>query len=400
MLQGLETLPNLAHTSWLGETERIVARYGWSVENGTTFDPVLLAAILEGVDKWRRTDDQGKTFEAAESFIKTPCQNFIDSHIFEGLGNIDYILDPALLVAADATVTCTAFFESGCRFIKPLDDETIQFADQTVVHVLSDGLEVSDFRKRAFKQLLPGLDTWHDGDLVAARDGYVAGMDMLWTESPLQSDALRIRVQRGQIKKDQVSYTTIRENPFNSITFAGPRVPAFDAVNGLILPEVGWQHPIKDRAYSFETSASSHGTRIEVKHYMTYANNLGKSVSRRKASWICAIGVLATATHMDLESQMTAFLNRSLAVRLTQQLLAKDVCWVEPFSAPKMDRGARTLMRTGTDRKVKIFGAGVCNEVRETCCHIIIRHRSPLLQCIERAESKMGQNEMSWVIVD
>lgn len=120
-----------------------------------------------------------KTFERAALCIKTPCQDFINSYISEDQVEIDYILDPALFVAADATVTCTAFFESGGRFIKPLDDETIQFADQTVIHVLSDGLEVSEFRKCASKQLLPGLDTWHDGDLVVARDGYVAGMDIL-----------------------------------------------------------------------------------------------------------------------------------------------------------------------------------------------------------------------------
>jgi hypothetical protein len=392
-------LADLAHTSWLAATERIVTSYGWSDEEGAKFDPGLLAAILEGVDKWRRASGLERTFEEAESSIKTPCQNFINSYIPEERVEIDYILDPALFVAADATVTCTAFFESGGRFIKPLDDETLQFADQTVIHVLSDGLEVSDFRKRAFKQLLPGLDTWHDGDLVVARDGYVAGMDMLWTESARHSDALSIRMQRGQIKKDQVTYNSIRENPFNSITFAGPRVPAFDAVKGLVMPEVGWQHPIKDRTYSFETSASIHGTRIEIKHYMTYTDSLSKSVQRRKASWICAIGVMATAAHMDLESQMTATLNKSLNVRTTQ-LLAKDVCWTDPFSSPEMDRGVRTLMRTGADNKVKIFGAGVCNELRKICCHIIIRHRSPLSQCIERAESSMDHNETSWIIVD
>ena len=227
----------------------------------------------------------------------------------------------------------------------------------------------------------------------------MAGMDILWTESSRHSDVLRIRMKRGQIRKDQVPYSSIRESPFNSIFFAGPRVPAFDAVKGLIMPEVGWQHPIKDRVYSFETSASTYGTRIELKHYMTYSYSLGKSTQRRKASWISAIAVLATATHLDLESQMTASLNQSLNVRMTQQLLAKDVCWTDPYFSPEMDRGRRTLMRVGADNKVKIFGAGGCNELRKTCCHIIIRHRSPLIQCIERAESRIDHNEVSWVIV-
>lgn len=132
-------LSDLAHTSWLAATEQIVTGYGWRVEEGAKFNPGLLAAILEGVDKWRRRNWHERTFEEAEAFIKTPCQNFINSYIPEEQVEIDYILDPALFVAADATVTCTASFENGGRFIKPLDDQTIQFADQTVIHVLQMG---------------------------------------------------------------------------------------------------------------------------------------------------------------------------------------------------------------------------------------------------------------------
>jgi hypothetical protein len=106
------------------------------------------------------------------SFIKNPCWDFLESCLSEEEIEIDYVLHPALFVAADATVTCTAFFEDGGRLIRPLDHQTIRFAEETVMDVLSYGLELSDFRERAFKQLLPGLDTWHDGDLVVARDGH------------------------------------------------------------------------------------------------------------------------------------------------------------------------------------------------------------------------------------
>jgi len=395
-------LASIAQNSWLATTERIVTSYGWNDDRGAEFDPGLLMAILERVDRWRRTSRQesGRTFEEAEKCVKEPCQAFIDSYFSGERVEVDYILDPALFVAADAAVTCSAFYENGGRFIKPLDDETLQFADETVVHILSDGIEVSEFRKRAFKQLLPGLDTWHNGDLVVARDGYVAGMNMLWLESTRHSAALSIRVQGGQIKKDQVTYNSIRENPFNSIVFAGPRVPAFDAVKGLVMPEVGWQHPIKDRTYTFETSASVQGTRIDIKHYMVYTDSLSKLLQRRKASWISAINVLATAIHMDLESQLTAKLSEGLNMRITQQLITKDVCWTDPFSSPTVDRGVRTLMRTGANNKVKIFGAGACNEPREVCCQIVIRHQSPLLQCIEKAESNANNEIKSWIVVD
>ena len=225
-------------------------------------------------------------------------------------------------------------------------------------------------------------------------------MNILWQLSCQSSGALSIRVQRGQIKKDQVTYNSIRENPFNSIVFAGPRVPAFDPVRGLVLPEVGWQHPIKDSAYTFETSASIHGTRIEIKQYMMYTGALSNLPQRRKASWISAINILATAIHMDLESQNMASFNEALNLTISNQLISKDVCWTDPFSSPKIEPGARTLIRTGTNPKVKIFGAGACNEPRDLCCHIVIRHRSPLLQCIHKAESCMCDEKRSWIVVD
>lgn len=259
---------------------------------------------------------------------------------------------------------------------------------------------MSDFRKSAFEQLFPGLDTWHDGDLVVARDGDVAGMNRLWTEVARHSDALSIRMQRGQINKDQGTYNSICEIPCNdTMLLISPRIPAFDAVTGLVTPE---EPEIGNEAYSFETFAAVRGTRIEIKHYMKYTASSDKSVHRRKASWICAISVLATATHLDIESQMTATLNKSLNVRLTQQLQAKRVYWIGPFSQPITSSEVRTLIRTGADNKVTIFATGLCigESLRGPCCRIIIRHRSPLLQCIERAESSIDHTERSWVILD
>ncbi|KIW18621.1 hypothetical protein PV08_02910 [Exophiala spinifera] len=396
------SLADVAHTLWLAKVERIVIDYGWSAEDGASFDPGLLAAILKVVDDWRRGIPLSMVnVEDVVSPIKHLCRNFILSCISEAGVETDYVLDPALYVAADAAVTCTTFFERGSRFIKPLDHEILEFADFTVANVLSGGLEVSDFRKHAFRQLLPGLDTWHDCDLVVARDGYVAGMDILWTESAGHPDALKIRMQLGQIKKDQVLYSSIREAPFVSRALNLSTVPAFDAVKGFVMPEVGWQHPIKDRLYSFDTFASTNGTRLELKHYMRYTDSLTKSAQRRKASWVSAIDVLATATHLDLESQMTASLSNTLNMRLTRQLLG-NVYWADPFSEPNLDRGMRILIRAGpVYNKVKIFGAGICNEAQhKVCCQIFIRHRSPLLQCIERAESARLRDDCSWVIVD
>lgn len=398
---------------WLAAVGRRVTSYGWADSDGAKFDTALLKTITDGADAWatwRSREENAlnsyensyerRSLEWAEQSIKAPCRSFIKSYFPGEKVESDYILDPALFIAADASVTCTTFFQNGGRFINPMDAETLRFADRTVALILSHGLEASDFREKAFKQLLLGLDTWRNSNLVVARDGYVASMNILWAESPWQSEAFSIRVQKGQIRKDQVNYEFVCESPFTSFASENPRVPAFDAVRGIMMPDIGWQHPIKDRAYVFETMASVHGSRVEVKHYMTYVDFLSKLPRKRIASWISTAEVIAMATHLDVESQLTASLEESLNRRLTQQLISKDVCWTKPFSSPSVDCEVRTLMRTGANRKVKVFGAAFCNERREACCHIIIRHRSPLLQCISTAESKISPRSSSWIIVD
>jgi hypothetical protein len=389
-------LTSIVPTTWLARIEQVITTYGWNDDERAGCDPGLLAAILQGVDYWGKHPG----LRDLANCVKEPCLAFIQSYFPEENVKVDYILDPAFFIAADVTVTSTAFFDDGSRFIKLLDDETVQFANETVLSILGKGLEVSEFRKRAFEQLLPGLEVWHEGDLVVARDGYVVGMNILWQLSCQSSGALRIRVQRGQIKKDQVTYNSIRENWFNPIVSAGPRVPAFDPVRGLVLPEVGWQNPIRDSTYTFETSASVYGTKIEIKHYMIYTSLLTNLPQRRKAPWVGAINILATAIHMDTESQNMASLNKALNLKISQQLIAKDVCWTDPFSSPKIEAAARTLIRSGNDPKVKIFGAGACNKPRSLCCYIVIRHRSPLLQCIDKAESSMLDGQDSWIVVD
>lgn len=164
----------------------------------------------------------------AEDLMEGPCKDFIQLYFPVEEVGLDRILEPALFIAADAVMTCTAFLENGLRYIRPLDTESLKLSDKTVVRILLDRIELSDFRKQAFQKLLPGLETWHDDDLVVPSDGFVAGMDLLWSESTRQSDAFSIRVQRGQFRKDEVSYNLIGEATFGLMAGNGPRLPAFN----------------------------------------------------------------------------------------------------------------------------------------------------------------------------
>ncbi|KFY85042.1 hypothetical protein V500_08766 [Pseudogymnoascus sp. VKM F-4518 (FW-2643)] len=318
-------LTTIAHAGWLANVERAVFNYGWEDHEEVKFDGILLGNILRAVDGFVQGLDglSGDTL-VAEDLMEGPCKDFIRSYFpVEDVG-LDRILEPALFIAADAVITCTAFLENGFRYIRPLDTESLKLADQTV---------------------------------------------------------------RGQIRKDDVSYNSIREATFERMAGNGPRLPAINSFQDLVYPEVGDHHLFKERGYVFETTVSINGSRIEIKHYMAFADSLSKASKRRKSTWINAIATLATASHLDLESQLTAELMAQLQSRLTKQWISKGICWADPFSSPDIGFEVRTLVRTMGVQKVKIFGAGNYNAYRRSCCRIFIRHKSPLVQCIERAES-------------
>ncbi|MCJ1327757.1 hypothetical protein MMC10_004432 [Thelotrema lepadinum] len=394
-------LSSITQTSWFAIQEHLLQSYGWEEDDETRFDSKLLADILKFIDtKYKEVvhrEEFAEILTICKEFVRTRCRQR-DRPLEDLFSNI---IEPALYVSADAAVTCTAFFVTGSRYIKPLDEEAVESASSIVGTLLTTGLEVRDFRRYAFNLLLPGSNTWHNDDLAICRDGYVAGMDILWTESISQSDALRIRVQGGKIRKDNFTFDSIREILcIESNKIQGRRLRAFDAVDGLVVPGEAWKHTFHNKSYTFETSASLDGTRIEIKHYMIFQMDGFKAPFTRRASWIDAIEVLATAEHMDLESRLTADLSRTLMLRLKNECLAKDICWTDNFGR-YINQGSGTLLRAGPDIKKKIFGAAASRILRHTeesgCLYVIIRHRSSMLQCIEKA---VGRNARTWVIVD
>jgi len=92
-------------------------------------------------------------------------------------------------------------------------------------------------------------------------------------------------------------------------------------------------------------------------------------------------------------------LSASLERRLKETLVGKDACWTDPFYSLKFGHGVRSLVWTGGDQSVRLFSAGLCNELRDNCCRIVIRHRSSLLQCMQEAESGENDDTRSWVVV-
>lgn len=386
-------LADFAGTAWLSTTGQLIADYGW---DGTLqLQQSLLTDLERSLSNWDQINVNERTYEEAEKCIKSSCGEFIKLSMGPET-EVDYILDPAMFIAANAIVTCTCSLKNGRRYITPMDDQSIEFAEKTIIHVLSDGLDISEFRRAAFLQLLPGLEIMHAGDLVVAWNGYVVGMSILWEPTVRQDKVFGIRMARGQIRKDEISYDSIREIPFNSTAGSSARQPlVLDKNHRLLPPEVGWNSVLQERLYKFDTIVSVSSSRLELKQYMSYTDELIKQPFRRKASWIAAINVLATAYHMKSSNEFTFGQQEALASRLGAIIPSSGICWTEPFASPKVEEGIKSIIRTAGFERVKIFAAGVCNEFSECCCAVVVSHEAPLLQCIARAEELRS----TWLIV-
>jgi hypothetical protein len=263
--------------------------------------------------------------------------------------------------------------------------------------MLRDGLDVTTFLDRAFSRLLADKEFVYQEDLVVSRDGQVVGMNMLWVPSVQQQHSLSIRVQPGLIRKDGAVYDAIREDRppirLHIVDSKSMRVPVCASSETLVGSDIQSQLEKMDQACTFDFTVATKGSIIEIRHYLVYPHAIIQRPVRRYASWLEAIRVLSTAAHMKSEPQRTPQLVAALHSRIGGLLSECDVSWVDPFVDPVISQGTGTLMRTANSVTVKVCGSAALSSI---CCRVIVRHRSYLLQCIERASSE----SRTWIVID
>ena len=397
-------LQSIAHADWLANAKTLLISYGWSEDDEVESDLDLRQAIESTIVDRRRTRFKANTKDTYRGIDQAIYDRYsqIAGTWFEDLDeHFDYwdVLHSAFDIAADALVTSSVICKDSDRYMNPC---AYDFPSEVLSDLLIGGLDVHKFREFAFRQLLPGLEPWHHSDLVVAKDGRVVGMNLLWNESCQVDAALSIRMLRGVIRHENVGYTSIREVSSSFSGRMGERVPAFNHDKGLHIPDAGRGWSFSDRFYSFETLTSTYGARLEIKPVILSKDSLGRDLCKETYLWITAIKVLATAFHIDESTIMEAQQDGDLDSGIAQKLCNTNTCWAEPVAQPEGGTGARTLLHTSGNIKVKIATAAMCGTLIKfyACTTNVIRHRGELIKCIAWAESRMRDEDSGWTIID
>jgi len=377
-----------------------VTRYGWKESSAITSDQQKMYYRFKGIVPELRSTTSP---ELAMELVREACAGFINDSVGAGVEN-SYIVDPATYIALDAIVTSTTEVVSGTRYFSPLTYEIFSRTDYTIGELLcQDGLDIQQFRSLAFTHLLPGFSDFEKHDLIVARNGYIAGMAVLWKTTTLQRDVFGIKYTQGHIEREGISYDRVREAEFMNTTFSnnvGRPISLFheDIYIGLAP---------KTESLSFETRTSIQGSSVVVKHYIQRQRTssfIVRDVShqrsdqdqvRRKASWISSICVLATAVHVGRGHELTPDQERSLADQLYDTDLV--MYWASAVDEPKFSEPIQQILKTSGNELHRFFAASLCyDEYRspQECIHFVVRHNAPLLSCIHIAQ----QSGRSWLI--
>jgi hypothetical protein len=388
---------DIISTDWMSEYSRTALKYGWGdITNGQFQAQKLLDATFSDNSSSRSLIDK----------LQDACSSFIGNAVGCNI-EASYITDPAMYIALDAIATSTVTVVSGKRYFSPLSSAALTKTERLLASFFSEhGVDVREFRRLAFTQLLLGSREIDDADLVVSQNGYVAGMSAVWQCSTLQRDALAIRYTKGQIKYDTADYDSIREVDVSAYVVASAQEPVSLIQHGKYLGLTP-----QSENFSFETKVSIMGSVLAVKRYMLRpkADIIRGSYSlrwkvvedgseRQRASWISSLLTLAMARHIDRGNELTPMQEQLLAERLYNEGL--DMRWASGFDYTRSigrENPPKILLKTYGKEEVRFFAAGLCldnTSLVENCLALVIRHNAPLLSCIYAAE----KTHEAWVV--
>ena len=379
---------NVMSRESLAQYNQVVNKYGWDIET-------LAQERAFDILKEKSFSTMANSADVLEH-LQDACQKFLRDFIGDD-GNLDYIREAAWYIAMDAIATSTVIPGQACRYFSPVASADVRRTVSAVTGLLfSPGLYILHFRRLAFSQLLSNLDDLDDQDLIVTSNGYVTGMAVLWQCSTRQGDALGIKYLQGNIQKDGIPYTSIREIETNGSSFKDISEPITLCPTGVysgIAPQ--------SENVSFSTSTSIKGDRLFFKQYMQrpktnppgsldiYSRTPSdQDLERKWVSWMQCISILATASHVGRGHELVPAQEEELAMRLHEQGVLMQ--WRSVFNSKRLESGAFVILKTNGNELLRFLAAASWDEnvgKYHGCAKIVIRHGSPLMSCIQIAQN-------------
>ncbi|KAI9726434.1 MAG: hypothetical protein M1828_001256 [Chrysothrix sp. TS-e1954] len=351
----------------------------------------MARALSESLEK--QLYSEGSLAAVARSFQET-C-DYLAGDIVQDTAQIT---ESALYVAYDAVVTATCKFQDCSRYITTAYRGDVGEMHKDLASLLLGGMPLDRFRVLALQQVLAGAhESIHPGDILIARQGIVAGMAILWDTRADPQRALELRICRGAIRIDEVSYECIREAPHNSFGAPTTHKPLRIVRHGDGGGSLSISSPESLPWYRFEPIIAIAGNILELKHYMVLSSAQASVAQGTKgsASWTAAANAMATA-HYVSPLGMTSGVYQTLIQSIERHLLALPIHWSLPLGFPRINEGSKFVVNTGEVEKLRVFAAGNCdNDSGRHCCSLVIRRRGTLAQCIAAAQA----TGVTWVLV-
>ena len=375
---------------WTNSYESILKRYGWDDSDSFVANQEQLVEILQ--TEFRRAERSSRDGKIIWDRLKSRIKVFLETRLLlrgHGTYQLEVLACAASYVAIDAITTAICHFESGTRRIAPLCYKNSGFAEDCISAFLScNGMEFSEYRRHCLAQVLPGNAPFDDLDVVISSNGYVAALGSLWEKTMRKDKALMFRVFPGGIKRDEISYSSVREeigrSQYNICMDRQDYLEMFRDGKYLgVVPRCEEKNP------TLETVVAVFGTRLHMKSCLNLYN--GTSIS---VSWTDSVRELLFAKHITDQSGFTLRQEEELAKRNLASL--SRVYWKSCYI---LDYRDKTILKTFANPDLRFFSSGlVCRQRRildVECSTLIVQHSGQLLCAMIEGEYTGGP----WTVI-
>ena len=388
---------------WAKVYHSIIKKYGWEGSGSAPENQQHLTEILTAeLEQQKRQDMDGKAIWAR---IKSLIKKFIEKRLGEKLLNelcdvhaeywesaLESFISPASYIAADAISTAIHNFESGTRRIAPPAHKSLYFAEQYITTLLScAGMEISEFVACSLEQVFPAHPPFDQSDVIVSSNGYVAGLSSLWEIRMRKREALAFRIVRGVLKRDRITYTSIREDRAsrhdNGIQEEGlDYLKIFQGEKYL-----GTIPQCEEENLELVTLISPQENRLHMKPHLTLREEFVQHVS-----WIESTYELVFDRHFADDFGYKVSQEKELALRHKSDLSL--VHWQSCYVWGNSDD--KTILKTFGNTELRFFAAGILHAqreigVREKCFSLIVYHSGHLLRALLAGEDTSGP----WAVI-
>ena len=407
---GYVPLSEICTDGFLKDQNVMLRQFGWASHIDKEFFEQQRAWVMALSELFVQRENDNKFNTDAETFLS----RFAFQPVLQKLAqpctgtclsckhSRDAIVEPAIFLAADILLLSICQQDMKAEYFRGCTHSRLQPSYEMVRQLIrkpgkSDrGLQMLDLQHSSMKLMLPKLAHRQidPRDLAISDNGYVAYYHILRQPISSRRTCCHVCVLPGSIRSEDLStqFQLIRQQVAHSKHFESPGPTSAEDLDVFREARYLGLEPRSDPDRSIIETLISHSGHMLF--LQTRMKALNANVGPVGLDWIESMEAVIFATHIQEDHSMSTHAEELLAKEWHRVNFIERIKWVRP-RVYIADAYSGCIVMSSGNEALRFFSAG-----RHNCPKLYIRHRTPLVQCIQRIVSdSSGEDVYGWTII-